>query len=164
MAAMELHPYDNQERRFRHTDRDRGDGIQIVTHVLHLPTSPPADLRYDLSFYSGGIGIIDRLAIALPLDSTIARIALAGLHCKSLDEASSDPSWQDDLGWLIDDEDNPLPVRLATVQFINKERKEFQPACRASSPIWVTAESGVNSWTMLWESDDVLSYLSYDQG
>ena len=162
---MDLHPYDGKERRYRHTDSDMTPGVRIVMGLLHLPAPPSASgLLYDLSFYSGGIGVMDRLAITLPRESPSAPIVLATVPCKPPEEIASDPSCQDDFLWLIDDEDDPLPVRAAAARFINENRQEFQPECQVSGAMWFVAESNVNTWTALWETDGVLSYLSYDQG
>lgn len=161
---MDLHPYDGKERRYRHTDSDVAPGVRIVMGLLHLPAPPSASgLMYDLSFYSGGIGVVDRLAITLPREDTSAPI-LARLPCKPPEEVASDPSCRDDFLWLIDDEEDPLPVRAAAARFINEHRREFQPECQVSSSMWFMTESGVNAWTALWETDGLLSYLSYDQG
>lgn len=162
---MDLHPYDGKERRFRHTDRDMAPGVRIVMDLLHLPAPPSAPgLLYDLSFYSGGIGVMDRLAITLPREGPSAPVVLTRLPGKPPEEIASDPSCQNDFLWLINDEDDPLPVRAAAARFINENRQEFQPECQVSGAMWFEAESNVNSWTALWETDGVLSYLSYDQG
>ena len=65
---MNLHPYDNVERRYRHTDGTRGEGRDVVAQVLGLPKPPAGELLFDLSFFSGRIGVLDRLAIAFPAD------------------------------------------------------------------------------------------------
>jgi len=162
---MDLHPYDGKEHRYRHTDSDLAPGVRIVMDLLHLPAPPSASgLMYDLSFYSGGIGVMDRLAITLPRESSNVPVILARLSCKPPEEIASDPSCQDDFLWLIDNEDDPLPVRAAATRFINENRQEFQPECQVSSAMWFVAESNVNAWTALWETDGVLSYLAYDQG
>src|SRR4051812_7560468 len=88
---MDLHPYDGKERRYRHTDSDMAPGIRIVMGLLPLPAPPSASgLMYDLSVYSGGIGILDRLAITLPRNDTSAPIVLARLQCKSPEEITSE--------------------------------------------------------------------------
>lgn len=162
---MDLHPYDGKERRYRHTDADLREGIRLVTQLIYLPTPPPRlGLLYDLSFYSGGIGILDRLAITLPLQLPQTLGVVAGLRASTPDDALSDPGWRDDFLWLVDDEDNPLPPRAAAARFIHENRREFQPECDASSAIWFEPVSNVNAWTALWHSHDLLSYLAYDQG
>jgi hypothetical protein len=162
---MDLHPYDNKERRYRHTDSEMSDGIRIVTKLLCLFSPPPAiGLLYDLSFFSGGIGVVDKLAITLPTENISVPSIVASLQFKSPEDAVSDAGWKDDFLWLVDDEDDPLPVRGAVARFINENRSGFQPQCGASDLIWFEAESNVNHWTALWETEGALSYLSYDQG
>jgi hypothetical protein len=67
--GMNLHPYDGVERRYRHTDAERDTGLAIVARLLRLPhISSSQVVGYDLSFYSGGIGVLDKLAITLQAD------------------------------------------------------------------------------------------------
>jgi hypothetical protein len=161
---MDLHPYDGKERRYRHTDDDVHEGIQLLTQILGLPTPPPQlGLRYDLSFYSGGIGVLDRLAITLPLQRPQALDVVARLQARGPEDAVADADWRDDFLWLIDDEDNRLP-RIAAARFINGNRSEFQSPCDASDAIWFESESDVNAWTALWHTHDMLNYLAYAQG
>jgi hypothetical protein len=64
---MNLHPYDNIERRYRHTDIPNAEGLAVAARLLQLPEPLSGDeVFYDLSFFSGGIGVLDRLAISLP--------------------------------------------------------------------------------------------------
>jgi hypothetical protein len=93
---MDLHPYDGVERRFRHTDAEREMGLAIVAQLLRLPRIPSNHvLLYDLSFYSGGIGALDNLAITLqPDQATWASIAEA-LRAKTPEQASQDARWAD---------------------------------------------------------------------
>jgi hypothetical protein len=64
---MSLPPYDNKEYRCRHSDADRREGLAKVAELLGLAgVSDQGGLFYDLSFYSGGIGVFDRLAVTMP--------------------------------------------------------------------------------------------------
>ena len=160
-----LHPYDGKERRYRHTDDDIREGIRLVTQMLRLPTPPPQlGLLYDLSIYSGGIGVLDRLAIALPFPRTQTLDVIANLEARCPEEALSDLGWRDDFLWLVDDEDNRLVPRVAAARFLNAKRSEFQPECDAFAEIWFEPGSNVNEWTVLWRTHDMLSYLAYAQG
>ena len=162
---MVLHPYDGVERRYRHTDAEPETGLAIVARLLGLPNiSSSQVVGYDLSFYSGGIGVLDKLAITLQVDrSTWASIAEA-LRAKAPEQALQDADWADELVWLLTDEEEPIQIRESAVQFINRERCEFQAECRATNHILFADGSGVNWWLALWGDDMTLNYCSYDQG
>ncbi len=160
-----MHPYDGVERRFRHTDADRNTRLDLIAQLLHLP-KPPAgdDVLYDLSFYSGGIGVLDNLAITLAADPAIWASVTTVLAARTPEEAVTDPGWADDFVWLLTGEEAQVSAREAAVQFINSERRDFQSACDATSRILFVDASDVNSWVALWGDDATLNYRSYDQG
>jgi hypothetical protein len=166
---MDLHPYDGAERRFWHTDRDRTIGLDVIARLLPSIGSSPNDLRYDLSFYSGGIGIIDRLAIALPVNPTVWQSVIAKLKAKTIADANQDAEWVADLALLIwdieeDDENEPSVVEYeAAIKFVNSERREFQTLCTTLDKIYFTDGSNVNGWCVLWGNDRYLNYLAYQQ-
>lgn len=161
---MDLHPYDGVERCFRHTDAECIEGVALVAHLLHLSASDVNDgALYDLSFYSGGIGIIDRLAITLPATATTWAQVAAALDTRTPEEASLDDAWADELAWLFTGEEEPVSLRAAA-QFINNQRREFQRECHATSRIYFGDGSGVNWWLALWGDATTINYLSYDQG
>jgi hypothetical protein len=161
---VDLHPYDNVERRFRHTDPAGDDGREVVARVLHLPETPSGDLFYDLSFFSGGIGVLDRLAIALPAGPALWSCVTSSLRARTPEEATTDQSWAGDLIWLLTDEQEEGPLRPAAIQFINRHRREFQTECDPSSRIFFRHESDVNGWEAVWGDDTQLNYLGYAQG
>lgn len=164
---MSVHPYDNKERRFRHSDPDRAEGLAWVASLLHLPRPlGPEGVLYDLSFFSGGIGIIDQLAITLPIDAAGETSILEALDARTLEDAVADPAWGEELLWLLSEGDEPAPpdFRGAAARFIDRHRKTFQPASPSAENIHFVAASGVNSWTVLWRNGELLSYRSFDQG
>jgi len=162
---MDLHPYDGVERRFHHADADRAAGLSVVARVLHLPAPPPPDgVFYDLSFYSGGIGVLDNLAITLPADPATWASVAAAIGAKSPEEANRDADCAAELAWLLTGEEMPAAPREAAVRFIERERGEFQSECLTTSRILFADGSGVNYWEALWGDDVTLNYLRYDQG
>jgi hypothetical protein len=161
---MELHPYDNVERRFRHTDPARDDGRAAVARVLRIPAPPTGELLYDLSFFSGGIGVLDHLAITLPADPALWSNVTGSMHGRTPEEAAADRSWTGDLIWLLTAEEEEVPLRPAAVRFINQHRREFQAECVPSSRILFGHQSDVNDWIALWGDDTRLNYLGYSQG
>jgi hypothetical protein len=161
---MNLHPYDNVERRYRHTDETRDEGRAVVAQVLGLPEPPAGELLFDMSFFSGGIGVLDRLAIALPADPALWSSVVTSLRCRTPEEASAEESWVGELIWLLTGEKESLPLRPAAVRFINHERREFQTECVMTSRILLGYESNVNDWVALWGDAAQLNYLGYSQG
>jgi hypothetical protein len=160
---MDLHPYDGKERRYRNSDADRADGLKIVAKLLRLASPPePNSLRYDLSFYSGGIGVLDVLGITYACSlAEFERIAV-GLNAQDVAAAVGDPAWAGDLLWLID-ADVLLPGDAAT-RFVLEEKFDFQAVCTPSSPTRFVVGSGVNDWTVLWFESLHLNYRGYSQG
>lgn len=162
---MDLHPYDNTERRYRHTDQDQSDGLKAVALLLHLQKPPAKEaLLYDLSFYSGGIGVLDTLAITLPTDSDLWASICEALMVATPEEAAADAAWGEDFLWLVAGEEKQVAPREAAVRFINEERKGFQDECNGESCILFSQWSDVNDWTALWGNDEKLNYAGYSQG
>jgi len=161
---VNLHPYDGQTRRFRDGDGE-GLGRILVERLLRIPASSAIEgLRYDLSFYSGGLGILDHLAITVPIAHVELPAVLARARAETPERIVADASWCEYFLWLIDDEEQPSPLRDAAARFVNEHRADFQRECRADSAIWFESQSGVNSWVALWDSDGQLGYLAFDQG
>lgn len=161
---MDLHPYDNVERRFRHTDAARDEGRSVVARVLRVPEQPAGELLYDLSFFSGGIGVLDHLAITLPADPALWLRVASAQRGRTPEEAAADSSWAGALVWLLTGDEVEVPIRPAAVRFINQRRRDFQPECDPSSRILFGYESDVNDWSALWGDDTRLNYLGYSQG
>jgi hypothetical protein len=66
--------------------------------------------------------------------------------------------------WLLTNQEEPFQIRESAVQFINRERSEFQAECHLMNRIFFADGSGVNSWVALWGDDMTLNYRGYDQG
>lgn len=158
------HAYDNVEYRFRHTDPDPLRGLALVQDLLRLPRPPALEAtRYDLSFHSGGMGVLDRHAVALDMDLPGWVRSLRLLDAVALDEACGDEEWREDLLWLIEREQDASP-RDAAIRFINEARQPFQPECTATSAIFFGRWSNVNDWTVLWQCGSTINLLAYSQG
>lgn len=161
---MELHPYDGIERRFRHTDPVPGYGPEALALVLRLSHVPAGKLLYDLSFYSGGVGIIDNLAASVSATPELWAEAIAGMRAQTLEEAASDPDWTPELRWLLTSAEDPVPLRPAAVEFIAEHQLGFQSICRPEDRILFEHGSNGNHWGILWGDDARLNFLGYDQG
>jgi hypothetical protein len=144
-----MRPYDNREYRYRFDDDTRAEGLVRVAKLLRLPIAPRA-ARFDLRLFSGGIGIVDQLAIAIPAtrDEAVRIAATCGF-------VAPDPTDDEWLNLLADDE---VPV------FVAHHRSAFQPDFAAGDALWVEPDSGVNHWNMMWHAGDELAFLGYDQG
>jgi len=168
-VSSDLHRYDDVERRFCDADTGLGQrerGRALVAKLLGLPAPlTSGGLRYDLSFFSGGIGVLDRLHVALPcgtaeVDAIVARLGLA-----TPEEAVADAVWRDDFEWLIgDDEEDPQPLRARVAAFVAEERADFQPGPDERARVWFSRDSGVNAWSLLYEQDGWLCLIAREQG
>src|SRR5512138_2058320 len=98
----ELYRYDGKTHRFSHDDADPSAGRAHVARMLGLAESPP-DARYELSFYSGGIGVLDQMAIAVPATPEVRAAAIARIAGVAPDDATGD--WRDELIWLLAGDD-----------------------------------------------------------
>jgi len=165
----ELHPYDGRERRFGHDDADsdqRARGRALVARLLGLP-APPAEegLRYALSFYSGGIGVIDRLHVAMPCAGDEAEAIAARAGWLTPEAVLADDEERGEIEWLVQDDEHPeRTLAEAIAAFIEEHRADFQPRAAASARLWVAPGSGVNAWTIVYAIDGELALLGYDQG
>lgn len=162
-----LHPYDDVERRFRDDDDDpsrRARGRDLVARLLGGTAVPAAGLRYDFSFYSGGIGVIDRLYVALPCGAAEVDAIVARLGWLTPEASVADASWREHFLWLLGVEDEERPLRALVGEFIAEQRTDFQPVPDEQARVWFESYSGVNSWALLYEQDGRLCLIGYDQG
>jgi len=159
-----LHPYDNRERRFRHDDSSAGKGRAIVAELLHIDQHAADQASFDLSYFSGGIGVIDRLAISLPANAELWSRVSGALKTRLLSDVPPEDPLHEDILWLLTGEEDLVPLQPAAVRFLNRERKAFQSECVETDRIMFNEYSNVNAWTALWGTDTKLNYLYYDQG
>lgn len=162
---MDLHPYDGGTRCFSHTDANRANGLQTVARVLSIQQSSlPKQTLYDLSFYSGGMGIMDRLAITLPVNEELIAEIMQGLDAWSPESLVADPEFAEGFLWFINAEEDPDSSRERAVDFINKHRQSFQTDCAPEHEIWFDAWSDCNDWKALWRTGNHLHYLASSSG
>lgn len=163
-----LHPYDGQERTFHHHDEDpsrRARGLAVVTTVLGLPEPPSlSGLRYDLSFCSGGMGVFDWLRIAFPRTSAEVHVIVARLGLMAPESAVADEASREQFEWLVLDDDEPRPLHVAVAAFLDEHRAELLPRPDERARVWFSPDSGVNSWSVVYEHDGELCFISFDQG
>ncbi|WP_143141149.1 hypothetical protein [Nannocystis exedens] len=165
-----LHRYDDVERRFCDADRDlrqRERGLALVARLLGLPALETTDgLRYDLRYFSGGIGVIDRLHVALPCGAAEVDAIVARLGLVTPEDAVADAAWREDFEWFVSDEDGEglLPLRARVVAFLAEKRADFQPRPDERARVWFARSSNVNTWSVVYEQDGTLCLAAYDQG
>lgn len=167
--AEDLHPYDGRTRRLRHEDADpeqRARGRALVARLLGLPAPPAEDgLRYSLSFHSGGIGVLDRLHVAMPCTWQQAEAIATRAGMITPAAVQADDEARGEIEWLVHDDDHPeRTLAEALAAFIDQERVGFQPRPHAEARVWLAPESGVNAWTIVYAVDGVLAFIGYDQG
>ncbi|HEU4411969.1 MAG TPA: hypothetical protein VFS43_42400 [Polyangiaceae bacterium] len=165
----ELHPYDGRERRFRDDDADperRARGLALVARLLRLPAPPPArGLRYDLSYYSGGIGVIDCLYVAMPCAPADAEAIAARAGLLSPEAMGDDAERREAFEWLVRGEARPEATTAeAVAAFIDERRVEFQPPPGARARAWFWPDSDVNAWSLIYAAEGQLGFIAYDQG
>jgi hypothetical protein len=162
---MSLPPYDNTEYRYQHSDADRRQGLAKVAELLGLPdVSERPGVLYDLSFYSGGIGVHDQLAVTLPVTAAVWGAILDARPARPPEEIEKDVAFAHDFLWLVRGADNSLDARRAAMNFINAGKREFQSECRPGDRILFSPDSTVNDWFALWGTDELLNCLAFDQG
>ncbi len=165
MRLMSVHTYDNKEYRYRHSDRDRREGLTKVARLLGLAGVPDqSGLFYDLSFFSGGIGIYDQLAVTMPANAAVWTAVLDAKPVNTPEAIKADPAYAEEFLWLVCGEDTSLELRAAGAAFINRGKRAFQTECRASDKILFDPCSGVNDWLVIWGTDDVLNCMAFSQG
>ena len=155
----DLHPYDGVERRYRHTDADTAAGLAAVGKLLRW-AGPLAGLEYDVSFYSGGVGVLDKLAISFAVGTEGWGPFVRALEAVPVGELAGD----EDCLWLVRGDEETVAPEVAVVGFVNEQRKAFQPVCLATDRVFFQRWSNVNDWLVLWGDDSRLSYLAYSAG
>lgn len=164
-----LHPYDGHERRFGHEDDEpevRARGVALVARLLCLPAPPPMEgLRYALSFYSGGIGVLDRLHIALPCVAAEVEVIATRAGMLAPGALRADTDRREAFDWLVHDAEHPeRSPEAAVAAFVDEHRLAFQPRPREGMRAWFWPDSDVNTWSLLYEVDGELAFIAYDQG
>ncbi|MEZ6095275.1 MAG: hypothetical protein R3C03_13760 [Pirellulaceae bacterium] len=162
---MNIPPYDNKEYRFRETDSSARDGRERAASLLGLAEAPGSDgLQFDLSFFSGGIGVCDKHAIAMNADSTVWAAVIKHLSAMVPSELASDDGWSDEFIWLIAREELVRSLDESVVAFINEERRDFQDVCTSSDTVMFRNCSNVNDWAVIWGFQNRLNFLAFSQG
>ena len=163
--GVSIPPYDNKEYRYQHSDPDKANGIARLAELLGLPpTFEGRGARYDLSFFSGGIGVFDQFAATLPADDRLWKAVLDVRPAKTPEDIAADPACSSGFLWLVRRNEVSLDIRTAAVAFINAERRDFQAECRVLDTVLFLAESDVNDWFALWGTPTEMNFRAFSQG
>jgi hypothetical protein len=164
----DLHPYDGQERSFRHDDPEpswRAQGRALVARLLALPEPPaPEGLRYELRYYSGGIGVQDFIHVALPASRVEVDAAVARLRLVTPEAAAADAESGQDILGVMQGGDNARSLGEGVDEFVEDNRASFQPSRGADDRVWVALPFSPNFWTVVYEVGGDLCLMAFDQG
>jgi hypothetical protein len=157
-----MREYDNIEYRYKTGDANCERALKFASSTLGFAPDT-ARLKFDLSFFSGGIGVLDKLAFSCFVgpeqwEPLIGRLNLVAPHA-----AMNDAGWREDFAWLVKHTESGS-VEESCCAFINAEKKGFQGTCTPGDGIFFFKGSDVNSWTAVWGSGGEVNYLYFDQG
>ncbi len=158
-----MREYDGMERNYKISDPDQAENLERIKNILgFLPDSE--SLKFDLSFYSGGIGVSDKLAICCEVNSEQWNTVKEKLKLFSSQSALLIGNWAEDFVWLLEANGGEENINQFASEFINTNKSEFQSQCTPGSEIYFSYESDVNHWVAVWGSETTLNYLYFDQG
>jgi hypothetical protein len=158
-----MREYDNVDYRYKRSDKTSEEALAFISGVLGFRPDPKT-LEYDLNFFSGGIGVDDKLAFSCPIEPGDLETFRAKMELVAPLDAIRDASWVDDFAWLLKSDGSGSSIVASASAFINENKKEFQSPCTADSVILFARDSDVNTWTAVWQSSAKLNYLYSDQG
>lgn len=154
---------DGVDYRYTSNDPDKEKASGIIANIIGFRPLPE-DLGYSLSFYAGGSGVDDRLAVRCRYQEIDWPAVRQRLRLVCLEEAADDPEWVTELRWLIGAKDSDAPLDEQCFRFINEQRRDFQDEASNQFEVFFAHESDVNSWCVVWRTSQHLNYLSFDQG
>lgn len=158
-----IRPYDGITYNHSSEDADQTAGFEALERLLGFRPSVDG-LRYSLSLYSGGVGVFDRIAVRCRYPQDEREAIARRLHLKAPVDAPRSPEWLDDLKWLVAGDEPQGDLDLECRAFINSQRRDFQDPALASTPVFFSDGSDVNSWCAVWLASGFMNYLSFDQG
>jgi hypothetical protein len=170
-----LHDYQGIRHRFKDDDLDPRlleRGQSIVVEILKLSNLIDVSLiGYDLSFYSGGMGIIDNLFMKLSCNSTKASEIISSLKLVDVANDNLDLDLRDYLISIAIDEESEESVDICTLikynkisQLVNEEKADFQDIASSEHFICFSESTSPNYGTIIYYLNGSLNYISYDYG
>jgi hypothetical protein len=156
-----MREYDNVDYRYKSSDGASERAVAFVSEILGFRPDP-AKLEYDLNFFSGGIGVDDKLAFSCTIDPQQLPTIIDKLELVPPLEAAGNKDWGEDFSWLLEAEPDSS-IETCALEFINGHKKAFQSP-PAEGFLFFARESNLNTWTAVWQSDGKFNYLYSDQG
>jgi hypothetical protein len=158
-----MREYDGIEKRYRKSDFDLEKNLNIIEKLLGFrPTVEQLD--FDLSFYSGGIGIYDKLAISCTASLVQKKQNKEKLNLFSPESAITMREWVEDFVWLVESDDTYSDILVGSAKFINENKSDFQDVCLPSDEMFFSYESNVNDWAVVWGNISRFNYAYLNQG
>lgn len=162
-AHDEERVYDGVERVYDSEDPSRPCPPGLLPRILGF--DPDRDgLRYAMSFYAGGTGVTDHVAIRCRCSEAQRDALTRRLSLRDLDAIRSDARWVVDFAWLVGLETGTDFARGDCESFIDSHRSAFQDPAAGSAAVRFAFDSDVNSWWAVWHGPDRTNILGFDQG
>ena len=160
--------YDGITREYKKSDSDFEKNINVIKNILgfHPCTN---QLDFDLSFYAGGCGVYNTIAISCLVSQSQKSLVLKKYRMFSI-QAILKEEWKDDFIWLIEGNDNEEDnkkyedILTSAINFINVHKANFQDICLKTDEIFFSYECNVNTWDIIWIRNKKLNFISFDQG
>jgi hypothetical protein len=160
--GVAMRVYDGIEKRYCKSDSDSSKILSIITPLLGFcPTE--AGLDFDLSFYSGGIGVLDKLAISCKVTCEEWLLCQQKHDLLRPAEILQFSDWAEDFLWLIQAEVGS-DLDALSAAFINENKHSFQSFALPKHKLYFAKWSDVNDWTVVWGHEYHLNYAAYSQG
>lgn len=155
--------YDGVDYKYTNNDADKEKSLSVIANLIGF--NPPSDqLSYSLSFYAGGTGVDDRLAIRCQFTQGDWPAVVQRLRLRPPQEAIGNAGWEEEFRWLIGAEGKDGALDEHCYRFINSEKHSFQDVVDDKWEVFFSNESDVNSWCVVWRANGCMNYLSFDQG
>ncbi|QYK08781.1 hypothetical protein [Shewanella mangrovisoli] len=158
-----MREYDGIEVRYRRPDADLAKSLQVIENLLGFAPELQ-QLDFDLSFWAGGAGVLDKLAISCNVSPAQWLTLKQKLDLYSPEEMIAREDCREDFIWLVADDEECGDILAASAQFINDNKAPFQGTCDISQSIHFGYMSDVNTWTAVWRKGSRINYAYFCQG
>lgn len=158
-----MREYDGIEVRYRRPAADLAKSLQLIENLLGFAPEPQ-QLDFDLSFWAGGAGVYDKLAISCNATPEQWQILKQKCDLYFPEEMVVRDDCREDFIWLVADDEVCHDILAASAQFINDNKAPFQDECNTLQTIYFGYMSDVNCWTAVWGQGRRINYAYFCQG
>ena len=158
-----MREYEGVELRYCRSDTNLAKRLPVVENLLGFAPDPQ-QLDFDLSFWAGGAGVLDKLAISCNVSPEQWQTLKQKLDLYSPEEMVARDDCREDFIWLVADDEECCGILATSAQFINDNKAAFQETCLESHAIYFSYMSDVNGWTAVWEQGGRINYAYFCQG